>query len=574
MIGIDLGTTHSLAAVWREGRSVLIPNSIGQVLTPSVVGLDADGSILVGQAARERLQTHPHLTAAAFKRSMGSSKQIRLGDRQFRAEELSALVLRSLKQDAESFLGEAVSEAVVTVPAYFSDAQRQATRNAGVLAGFAQITLLNEPTAAALAYGLHQESAETQFLVFDLGGGTFDVSVLELFEGVMEVKATAGDNHLGGEDVDAALIQHFFVATGAPKALLDDAMVMSRLAARVEAAKRSLAHDDSAAISLVLQDAEYQITLTQDILASALAPLLERMRAPIERALRDAKLRSVELDAVVLAGGSTRLRALRQLVTKLFGRFPETSLNPDEVVALGAAVQAGLKIKDAALAERVMTDVCPYSLGIETTRRMGDGQYAQGFMATVLERNTVIPASRVERFSPVRDYQEHLEIAVYQGEARRVSDNIPLGKLQLPLPKGLQHQVGADVRFTYDVSGLLEVEVRPVKDGMPYGDAKTLVIESAGQRMSPDEIAQRLAALDSIKVHPRDRMEARTLLARAERHHMQLLGRARDYLASAITAYEWALESQNDSRIASAKSALQELLQSIEEDKYFLDETL
>ena len=566
--------THSLAAVWREGRSVLIPNSIGQVLTPSVVGLDADGSILVGQAARERLQTHPHLTAAAFKRSMGSSKQIRLGDRQFRAEELSALVLRSLKQDAESFLGEAVSEAVVTVPAYFSDAQRQATRNAGVLAGFAQITLLNEPTAAALAYGLHQESAETQFLVFDLGGGTFDVSVLELFEGVMEVKATAGDNHLGGEDVDAALIQHFFAATGAPKEWLDDAMVMSRLAARVEAAKRSLAYEDSAAISLVLQDAEYQMTLTQDILASALAPLLERMRAPIERALRDAKLRSVELDAVVLAGGSTRLRAVRQLVTKLFGRFPETSLNPDEVVALGAAVQAGLKLKDAALAERVMTDVCPYSLGIETNRRTAEGQYVDGFMATVLERNTVIPASRVQRFSPLRDNQEQLDVVVYQGEARRVSDNILLGKLTLSLPRGPQHLVGADVRFTYDVSGLLEVQATPVKDGQPYGEAKTLVIESAGQRMTSEEIAQRLAALEAIKVHPRDRMEARTLLARAERHHMQLLGRARDYLASAITAYEWALESQVEGRIASAKSDLQELLQSIEEDKYLMDENL
>jgi molecular chaperone HscC len=568
IIGIDLGTTHSLAAVWRNGRSELIPNAIGEFLTPSVVSLDNDGCILIGQAAKERLQTHPTLTAAGFKRFMGSAHINLLGEQPFRAEDLSSLVLRSLKQDAENYLDQPVYEAVVTVPAYFSDVQRQATRDAAILAGFQQVTLLNEPTAAALAYGLHQEREETQFLVFDLGGGTFDVSVLELFEGVMEVKATAGDNNLGGDDIDQALIQQFFEKTSAPSTLRNDAQTMSYLLARAECAKCALATQEAATIRLSLPDTLYEMTLDQVGLAEALAPFLERLSIPIERALRDAKLRSTELDAVVLAGGSTRLLAVRQLVTKLFGRFPEIALNPDKVVALGAAVQAGLRAKDAALSERVMTDVCPYSLGIEVSKQMADGRYAGGYMSTVLERNTAIPASRVQRFSPLRDNQETLQVRVFQGESRRANDNIELGQFDLPLPKGKKEQVGADVRFTYDVSGLLEVEATPTKNYQPYGRPNKLVIESSGQRLSEAQIEQRLAILSAIKVHPRDRLEARTLLARAERIHTQLLGNERELIASTITTFEWTLESQDETKISHAKRHLTALLDRVEKDKY------
>ncbi len=574
IIGIDLGTTHSLAAIWRNGQSELIPNSLGAVLTPSAVGVDADKSILIGQAARERLQTHPEMTVAGFKRSMGTAKTFMLGSRRFRAEELSSLVLRSLKQDAEAYLGESVTQAVVTVPAYFSDAQRQATRAAGLLAGFIQIDLLNEPTAAALAYGMHHRDLETQFLVFDLGGGTFDVSVLEMFDGVMEVKATAGDNHLGGDDVDSALIQLFLQTTKCPKTILDDATILARLTARVEQAKRRLAQLESAAISLTVGTSVFSMELTHDQVASAIAPLLDRLRTPIERAMRDAKLRAEDLNAVVLAGGSTRLRAVRQLATKLFGRFPETALNPDEVVALGAAVQCGLKVKDAALAEHVMTDVCPYTLGIETSKMVSSQQFAGGFMTAVMERNTVIPASRVRRFAPTTDFQSTLDVNVYQGEARRVSDNIKLGQISLQLPRGKTSEVGADVRFTYDASGLLEVQVTPIKNDAPFGEPRQLVIESSGQRLTQEEIAQRLAALSELKIHPRDRMEIRTLLARAERHHGQLLGNARDYLAGVITNFEWALETQDSKKIAPAQEKLQTLLESIEADRFLMDDPL
>jgi len=286
IVGIDLGTTNSLAAVWRDGASVLVPNGLGEYLTPSCVSIDEDDSVLVGKAARERLQTHPERTAAVFKRYMGSNKTMRLGKREFRPEELSALVLRSLKADAEAMLGEPVTEAVITVPAYFSDAQRKATRAAGELAGLKVERLLNEPTAAALAYGMHDMRAETRFLVFDLGGGTFDVSILEMFEGVMEVRASAGDNFLGGEDFVEALIALFFERNKLPASLRTDAHFMQRLAAQTEAAKRALSTQPTAEIVVAHAAAQHRLALDEGTLEQACAALLKRLRAPVERALR------------------------------------------------------------------------------------------------------------------------------------------------------------------------------------------------------------------------------------------------------------------------------------------------
>jgi molecular chaperone HscC len=571
IIGIDLGTTHSLATVWQDGKSTLVLNSLGEVLTPSVVGLDNDGSILVGKAAKERLQTHPELTVAGFKRTMGTAKIVNLGKKQFRAEELSSLVLRSLKADVETKLGFPVKEAVVTVPAYFSDAQRVATRNAGLLAGFEQISLLNEPTGAALAYGLHQQDSETKFLVFDLGGGTFDVSVLEMFDGVMEVKATAGDNHLGGEDIDAVLAQQFLEKTQCPKDALLNPVFHAVLMSRIEVAKRALSIKENANVSIPYEGKTYALDLTAIDLDQAMVSFLERLRAPVERAMRDSKLHASELSAVVLVGGSTRLNAVRNLVTKMFGRFPETTLNPDEVVARGAAIQAGLKMKDASLSERVMTDTCPYSLGIEVSREIEAGRQVTGFMSTVLERNTVIPASRVQRFVPIEDNQKVLQVSVYQGEARLVRDNIKLGEFELPLPAGLKTEVGADVRFTYNVNGLLEVQATPVKNGVSSGAVKQLVIENSSERLSPEEIQKRLAELNDIKIHPRDRMEVRALLARCEKHHGQLLGTAREHLAARISFFESMLETQDDRRIAPAKKTLIELAEEIEADRFTLN---
>lgn len=315
------------------------------MLTPSCVSIDEDGGILVGQAARERLQTPPHRTASVFKRHMGSEKIYRLAKRDFRPEELSALVLKALKLDAEAFVGTEITEAIITVPAYFSEAQRQATRAAGRIAGLKVERLLNEPTTAALAYGLHNLGADKRFLVFDLGGGTFHISILEMFEGVMEVRASAGDNFLGGEDFREVLVRQFFDQAGVPETLRSNASFMQRCGEAAEQAKKSLGTARHASMQISHGSEVYAAQMEEFTLESGCADLLQRLRMPVERALRDTRLRSSELDDVVLVGGATRMPMVRKLATTMFGHFPSSHFDPDHVVALGAAVQAGLKAK-------------------------------------------------------------------------------------------------------------------------------------------------------------------------------------------------------------------------------------
>lgn len=565
IIGIDLGTTHSLAAVWKDGSPQLVVNPLGTYLTPSCVSIDEDGSVLVGQAARDRLQTHPESTAALFKRYMGSDKTFQLGARSYRPEELSSLVLRSLKADAEALLGEAVTEAVITVPAYFSDSQRKATRIAGQLAGLKVERLVNEPTAAALAYGLHQDEESTQFLVFDLGGGTFDVSILEMFEGVMEVRATAGDNFLGGEDFVNAIVELFFAETGLPEAARQDGGFMQQLVSRAEMAKRALSDSESATVSLYWHDREHTLTLTQERFRDISEPLLARLRAPVERALRDASIRAGEIDNVVLAGGATRSPNVRQLVTRMFGRFPAMAINPDEVVALGAAVMAGLKARDAALKEVVMTDVCPYTLGVETVHRMPGGGEVDGYFSPIIERNTVVPASRVKRYVPVREGQRMLKLEIFQGEARLVRDNIALGALEVPLPRGPNVEPNVEVRFTYDVNGLLEVEATV----LATAEVHRLVIQGNSGVLSELEIAARLKQLAELKIHPRDKAENRALVAQAERVFQQLRGDARERLGDEISRFELVLETQDERQIRPARERMRKAVGFFERDNHF-----
>lgn len=564
IVGIDLGTTNSLIAVWEGNGPRLIKNGLGEVLTPSCVSIDEDGTILVGRAARERLQTHPELTASAFKRHMGSNKQIRLGKRDFRAEELSALVLRSLRDDAEAALGQPVTEAIITVPAYFSDAQRKATRVAGELAGLRVERLLNEPTGAALAYGIHNRDGESRFLVFDLGGGTFDVSVLDLFEGVMEVRASAGDNWLGGDDFVTCLVDHFFEHNKLSAKLKQNREFMQRLAAQVEIAKRQLSESAKATVRVHHDGQDHSLALDEPLLERLCAPLLGRLRTPVERALRDANLRSNELDNIVLAGGATRMPIVRRLVARMFGRFPASDINPDEVVALGAAVQAGLKMKDAALSEVVMTDVTPYSLGIALSIQIGENQYSDGHFDPVIERNCAVPISRVKQYFPAREGQRLLNLEVFQGEARMVKDNIHLGTLKIPLPAGKLEECGIDVRFTYDVNGLLQVETTVLKTGEQF----SLIIEGNPGLLGEAEIADRLSALAELKIHPRDRIEHRTLLARAERLYQQLRGDQREWFAMQILKFEKILATQDSRAIEPNRKRFEEVLDAVERDTF------
>lgn len=548
MLGIDLGTTNSLVAVWQDGRAQLIPNALGDVLTPSVVSLDEDGSILVGKAARSRLTTHPQRTAAAFKRFMGSEKKITLGDQVFSPEELSALVLGALKADAEAFLGCPISEAVISVPAYFSDEQRKRTSFAAELAGLKVQRLINEPTAAAMAYGLHEQKFE-RTLIFDLGGGTFDVTVLEYALPLIEVHASTGDNFLGGEDFTGALLQaclqHWQLkpATLAPQALASLADAIEQLKCKLGEGEQHLSwNGDGVSRHWSLDEARAQ---------KIWAPLLARIRAPIEQALRDARLRASDLDSLVLVGGATRMPVIQQMVSTLFGRLPYRHLDPDTIVALGAATQAACKARDSAIEELILTDVCPYTLGIAAM----DGEYQTEIFAPIIDRNTVIPTSRIKPFYSTHIEQTAISIRVYQGERPWVEDNIFVDSFKIPLtPNGKIQRL--DVRFSYDINGLLEVDVTLPQTREQFSH----VIDRSPTGLDDDARQASHERLAGLKIHPRDALPNRTLLARLERAWAQSLGAERDAIGDWLNEFSAILAGQESTEIAGARQRLIEAL--------------
>lgn len=557
IVGIDLGTTHSLVGAYRDDGPVLFPNALGDLLTPSVVSLDGD-RILVGQAARERLISHPPHTVAAFKRWMGTPRETRLGDRGFRAEDLSALVLKSLIADAEAALGEPVTEAVISVPAYFSDAQRKATRAAGEIAGVRVERLINEPTAAALAYGLQEREDESRFLVFDLGGGTFDVSILECFESVFEVHASAGDNFLGGEDFLDALVSAF-LADASLDARTLKVSELAQLRRRMELLKRELGSGE-AALQMQIGDKVYDWRVDEARFASLSESLIQRMRGPIERAMRDARLQPDQLDEIVLVGGASRMPLVSRLVSRMFGRLPLRHVNPDQAIALGAVVASGLKRRNAKLEEIILTDVCPYTLGTEVGKRDAEGHVQTGFFHPIILRNSTVPVSREDTFSPMQERQERLTIDVYQGENPLAANNIKLGEIDIKLdPRRSPAENSVVVRFTYDINGLLQVEVTERATGQRH----ELVLEQNPGLLTPEDIRARLAALASLKVHPRDQQENIAVLTRAERMYEEYL-HERERLQEWILHFRSALDTQDNALIAKQRQAFADALDQLE----------
>ena len=540
IIGIDLGTTNSLVAYWSEGKAKIIPNVLGRNLTPSVISIDEKDGILVGDVAKERLITHPELTVANFKRFMGTSKKFKIGSYTFKPEELSSIILNSLKADAEAFLLEEVTEAVISVPAYFNDAQRKATKRAGELAGIKVERLISEPTAAAIAYGLNQESDNTQFLVFDLGGGTFDVSILELFEGVMEVKSIAGDNYLGGEDFNSLLVSYVEETTNVNLKSLG-AKTISAIFKQAELCKIALSDNESASMKIVLEDKEYEVEITRSKFEKICADLIFRLRHPVERTLRDADISPSEIEAVILIGGSTRMPLVRSVVSKMFNKLPFSNINPDETVALGAAIQAALKERNSDLKEIVLTDVCPYTLGVAVANNLGSGKYESGYFLPIIERNSPIPISKVERLVTISNNQKNISVNVYQGEGRRVENNIFLGEIEVTVQPKEAGKEAIDVRYTYDINGLLEVEVTIMSTGVK----SRIVIEKEEGSMSKEEIDEAIAKLKDIKIHPRDKTENRLLLARGERLYEETLGEKREYVARLLNEFESVLATQD-----------------------------
>ncbi len=561
-VGIDLGTTYSLVAIVVDGAPRVLPNAVGELLTPSAVSVDGDDSVLVGGAAKARAATHPGRTALAFKRDMGTRREFELGGRKFSPEELSALVLAELKRDAEAALGTPVEEAVVTVPAYFGEFQRRATRDACELAGLKVERIINEPTAAALAYGLHHRDRELSALVLDLGGGTFDVTVLEIMEGVIEIQASSGDTRLGGEDFVDVIVHHAEQRLRDSQAIeVDTELGRARLREACELAKRRLSRDERTRLALPALPTskgavDVELELVRNDIEALFQPLLERMRAPIERALRDAGRRSDQIDEVLLVGGATRMPCVGALAARVFGRLPQRTLPPDEAVAQGAAIQAALKAGDAAVADVVATDVAPFSLGIASAQEIGEAVVTDIF-SPIIERGTVLPSSRVERFITMSDGQRQLKVEVFQGEHSHCSQNQKIGEYELkgipPRPAG---EEAIDVRFSYDMNGVLDVDATVVSTKK----TATFTIERTPGRLSKSEIAQARTRLARLKFHPRESLPNVTALSRADALYADLVGDERAHLGRVLGAFRAALETQDPPLIMRHREALMALV--------------
>ena len=462
IIGIDLGTTNSLVAYFTEDGPKIIPNRLGKHLTPSVVSIDEEEQVYVGELAVERGLLYPNSAAAVFKRDMGSKRQFQLLHKTFLAEELSALVLKVLKEDAENYLGEEVTEAVISVPAYFNDQRRKATKRAGEMAGLKVERIISEPTAAAIAYGLYQNKESARFLVFDLGGGTFDVSILELIDTILEVRAVAGDNFLGGEDFTAVLEGMFFEKYPQLDRLSLSEKVLRHIHKQAEQCKLGFSDKRVSSMNCKINDEifDFEVDLTK--YEEACSDLLERIRKPVKRSLADAHVRLSDIDKVVLVGGATKSPIIRRFVSKLFKMLPDTNINPDEAVALGAAIQGAMKERKDAIKEVILTDVCPFTLGTEVVREWDENRFENGVFCPIIDRNTVIPASRTERLYTVRDNQNKIRVNVLQGESRFAANNLSLGELLIDIPAAKAGEEAVDVTYTYDINSLLEVEVKVV----------------------------------------------------------------------------------------------------------------
>lgn len=561
IIGIDLGTTNSLAAYFTENGPEIIPNRLGKKLTPSVVSMDEEEQIYVGDLAVERGLLYPGSTASVFKRDMGSGRKFSLLHKSFTAEELSSFVLRALKEDAENFLGEPVTEAVISVPAYFNDERRRATRRAGELVGLKVERIISEPTAAAIAYGLYQSQGHMRFLVFDLGGGTFDVSVLERIDNILEVRAVAGDNFLGGEDFTAVLEEMFFEKYPQFDRLAMDAKTLRHIHKQADRCKIGFSENRKSVMECKIEEEMYSLTVDLADYEKACEELLDKIRQPVRRSLSDAHIRLSDIDKVVLVGGATKSPVIRRFVSRLFRVIPDTNINPDEAVALGAAIQGAMKERRDAIREVILTDVCPFTLGTEVVREWEKGVYERGVFCPIIERNTIIPASRTERLYTVHDDQTKIRVNVLQGESRFAGNNLSLGELMIEVPGAKAGEEAVDVTYTYDINSILEVEVKVVSTGKKQKQ----IFGGKDLDMTPEEIAERFETLSYLKIHPRDREENRYLLLLGERIYEESLGEKRQMIEVELHKYEQALDSYESAAIDRAKEAFREFLKELED---------
>ena len=550
IIGIDLGTTNSLSTVYTEGGVKLIRNALGKALTPSVVGVDDDGNVIVGDVAKERLVTHPDLTAAEFKRTMGTGREYSLGDKKFSSQQLSSIVLRKIVSDAKEFLGEEIEEAVISVPAYFNDKMRVATKQAAELAGIKCERLINEPSAAALAYLHNHEWKDGTYMVVDFGGGTLDVSIIDSFDSVMEIIAVAGNNQLGGKDFNEAIYRHFCETNNLSESDLssEERAIIYRMA---ETTKIALSTNPMAVMSVVLNDQKYSLALDSNELIRISHDVFEKIHEPIRKVLKDSRLRPGDLEAIVLVGGSCKMPTVISYIEKVTGIKPCTDIDPDTAIGFGAGIYSGIKSKNTGLKEVVMTDICPFSLGTSTL----DSKTNELIMSFIIERNSMLPCSNIRDYYAIRDNQTSVTFDIFQGESIIPENNIKLGSITISCPSTKKHDFIASARLTYDINGILIVDITNADK-----ETTTKMLLDSNVRLSPKDMERIKAKLDSLRFSEKKDEEQEHLISRAERIIEETLSFEREILIIALQDFKTTMKYGNSVEKRKAKEQFSAIL--------------
>ena len=553
VIGIDLGTTNSLASIWRDGRIELIPNAFGEYLTPSVVSFGEDGEIYVGKVAKERLITAPLVSFAEFKRNMGTRYQYFGNGKHYTAEDLSSFVLRRLREDAEAYLGEKVTEAVISVPAYFNDDKRCATKNAGKLAGLTVDRLINEPSAVALKHHMGVEDAET-FIIFDFGGGTLDVSLVDAFDNMVEIQAVSGDNYLGGKDFNEIIAEDFYKENRLEKDTLteeEQGIVLKE----AEALKWQLTEQDEAERKVYLQNQEYTMCMTNQHLIHISTDLFMRMSVPIRQVINDSGMMPEEIDKLILVGGSSKMPVVKQYLRTLLDIPVVLDESPDESIAAGVGVAAAIKERTGDVKDMILADICPFSLGTE----IYDGSFSP-----IIERNDTLPCSRTREYVTVEDYQTNMTFPIYQGDNMIASDNLLLGTLELhDLPEAPAGRVGARVIFLYDINGILDIRIVSGEQALH----KAIINKKMG--LSEQELEARLLELRQMTLSSMEDENVRYLMEKSQRLYRECAPAVREYIAQQIARFRQIISYERNPRARrEACVQLTVFLEAVERNKF------
>lgn len=552
ILGIDLGTTNSLGAVYRNGKVELIPNRFGSFLTPSVVSVTEDGSVVTGQIAKERLITHPKDTAFSFKKNMGTDQKYNLGGKTFLPEELSGFIISAIVEDAKEYMGEEIKDVIISVPAYFHDKQRVATKRAGALAGVNVKRIVNEPSAAALASYFDTQN-EQLFLVFDFGGGTLDVSIVDCFDTMVEILAVSGDNHLGGDDFNEAVAEGFLREHQLQRGNLSE-KEYAILLRQAEKCKIALSTEQEVKMTAVLDGQTYQSVYTNERMMRESSAVWKRIQTVLRHVLRDSRVELEDIDAVILAGGSGKMPLVQSYMEQLFDQTPLVTGFSDQLIARGLGLVCGVMERKDEVRDYILTDICPFTLG---TGVNNEADPKHPYMSAIIERNTILPCSRIQRFSTASDYQKEVKIEILQGEEPYAEDNVQLGLITTMVPKKKRGQESVDVRFTYDINGILEVEVTVVSTGKS-------VTKVLSQSMDEKELARRMKQLEKLKVHPKDMTENQLILERLQALYEEALPETRDRLMYHIRNFESTLVEQDPRRIRKYREFLEHMIASLE----------